>query len=503
MKHFKILYFTGVVMLMLVANLFSQGPDTLWTRTYGGEHDDCCYSVIENSNGEYILAGWTRSFGTGGKDVYLLKIDVNGDTVWTRTYGGVNDDEGRYVQETLDNGYIIAGSTESFGAGASDMYLIKTYANGDTIWTTTCGMLYSEYGYSIQQTSDSGYIITGRISSFSVGGFDVFLVKLDEDGNILWAKFIGDIGWDVSYSVEGTSDGGYIIGGSTLMNGSDWDVYLVKTDADGDTMWTKTYGGMEWDVGFEIQETSDTGFILVGMTESSGAGSFDIYLIKVDSLGNTLWTRTHGDVGWDEGYSVQQISDGGYILVGATESLGEGDFDIYFSRTYPNGYALWTEIYGGDEHDVGYSVKETSDSGYIIAGKTKSFGSGLYDVYLIKTQPDLGIEEQESHSKEYIPFLEVFPNPFRKRVNIKYCIEQSAEGIELKIYDVSGRLVKGISLPTAYSPGLAPRSGAGLLPTVITWDGLDNRRERVSGGVYFLKIISGDVKITRKLMMIQ
>lgn len=479
---------------MLVANLFSQDPpDTLWTRTYGGEHDDCCYSVIENSNGEYILAGWTRSFGSGGKDVYLLKIDVNGDIVWTRTYGGVNDDEGRYVQETSDSGYIIAGSTESFGAGASDMYIIKTYANGDTIWTTTCGMLYSEYGYSVQQTSDSGYIVTGRISSFSVGGFDVFLVKLDEDGNTLWAKFIGDIGWDVGYSIEGTSDGGYIIAGCTMLYGEGWDIYLIKTYADGDTLWTRTYGGANWDVGYSVQETSDGGYIVAGLTESFGAGSFDIYLLKVDSLGNTLWTRTHGDVGWDEGYSVQQISDGGYILVGATESLGEGDFDIYFSRTYSNGYALWTEIYGGDEHDVGYSVKETSDSGYIIAGKTKSFGSGLYDVYLIKTEPDLGIEEQESPSKEHIPFLEISPNPFRNRVNIKYCIEQSTEGIELKIYDVSGRLVKGISLPTAYS----------LLPTVITWDGLNNRGERVSGGVYFLKIISGDVKITRKLMMIQ
>ncbi len=401
MKHFKILFLTGVVMLILAVNLSAQGPDTLWTRTYGGEHDDCCYSVIENSNGEYILAGWTRSFGAGGKDVYLLKIDVNGDTVWTMTYGGINDDEGRYVQETSDSGYIIAG----------------------------CTMLYGE----------------------------------------------------------------------------GWDVYLIRTYADGDTIWTKTYGGANWDVGYSVQETSDGGYIVAGLTESFGARGFDIYLLKVDSLGNTLWTRTHGDVGWDEGYSVQQISDGGYILVGAIESLSTGDFDIYFSRTYPNGYVLWTEIYGGDEHDVGYSVKETSDGGYIIAGKTKSFGSGLYDVYLIKTEPDLGIEEEKKDHRPKTTDIRFFcyPNPFTTEVSIKCSGISERQKVTIEIYNVSGRLVKDISLPTAYSPGLAPRSGAGLLPTVITWDGRDNRGERVSGGVYFLKFEVGEYKTINKVLMIR
>lgn len=497
MKHCKILFLELMIILLCVTHLFAQAPDTLWTRTYGGEHDDCAYSVRETSDGGFIVVGWTRSFGVGNKDVYLLKIDANGDTLWTRTYGGVNDDEGWSVQETSDGGYIVAGSTESFGAGGSDIYLVKTDMNGDTIWTSTCGLLYYEYGYSVQETSDSGYIVTGRISSFSAGGFDVFLVKFDANGNLLWAKFLGGTGWDVGYSVKETSDGGYIVAGWTMRWGQTWDVYLLKTDGDGDTLWTRTYGGINWDVGYEIQETSDNGFIIVGTTESSGVGCFDIYLIKIDSIGNTLWTKTHGDAGWDECYSVKQTYDGGYIIAGATGSFGAGGFDIYLIRTDVNGNAIWTKTYGGEEWDIGYSVQETSDGGYIIAGKTKSFGSGLYDVYLIKTEPDLGIEEQEPPPKVSC-YLRISPNPFTDKVEIElgctmYDVRCRIKNISLKVYDVSGRLVKSFPLTTNHLS----------LGTAVSWDGTDDRGKMVSGGVYFLKLTAGKYITTRKLLMIR
>ncbi|MCK4576351.1 hypothetical protein KAU34_08080, partial [candidate division WOR-3 bacterium] len=291
MKHFKILFLTGVVMLILVANLFSQGPDTLWTRTYGGEHDDCAYSIQETSDGGYIIAGWTRSFGAGNSDVYLIKTYANGDTMWTKTYGGEYDDVGYSVQETSDGGFIVAGYI------GSSVYLIKTDSNGNLLWSEWYGGSDYDYGYSVQETSDNGYIIAGRISSFSAGGFDVYLIKTDSLGNTLWSKIYGGICWDAGHSVKETSDGGYIIAGCTMLDGEGWDVYLIKTYADGDTIWTKTYGGANWDVGYSVQETSDGGYIVAGLTESFGAGSFDIYLLKIDSLGNTLWTRTHGDVG--------------------------------------------------------------------------------------------------------------------------------------------------------------------------------------------------------------
>jgi len=490
MKHFEKFFLVLMVVFLCVSSLFAQPPDTLWTRVYGGEHDDCIYDVIETSDSEYVAVGSTRSFGAGNSDVYLIKLNTNGDTMWTKTYGGPLDDVGRSVQETSDGGFIIAGWTESFATDGSNIYLIKTDINGDTTWTNTSGGTLYDYGYSVQETSDNGFILAGRISSFSVGGSDVFLTKTDSLGNTLWSKIYGSTGWDAGCSIRKTSDGGFVIAGRTTSNGPGWDVYIIRIDTNGDSLWTKTYGGTNWDVGYELQETFDGGYIITGCTDSYGAGGFDIYLAKIDSLGNMVWSRTQGGIGWDEGRSIQETADKGFIIAGSTESFGAGGFDLYLVRTYSNGYPIWTETYGGTDWDIGYSVKLTSDGGYIIAGKTKSFGAGLYDAYIIKTKPDLGIEEEKSIG---FPFaLQISPNPFTENVNIKYGIGQTAEPIELGIYDVTGRNICALVTNGIYSG-----------PQTVVWNGNNNVGEKVSGGIYFLKIKSGKHTAVRKLILIK
>jgi TolB-like protein len=494
MKHFNKFFLPLMITFLFTTYLFAQAPDTLWTRVYGGEHDDCAYSVQETSDGSYIVTGWTRSFGAVKRVVYLLKIDVNGDTIWTKTFGDTLDDVGWSVQETSDNGFIIAGWTESFGAGKSDVYLIKTDANGNVSWTKTYGGTLYDYGYSVQETSDGGFVILGRISSFSVGGFDIFLVKTDSLGNILWSNIYGDIYWDAGYSVRETSDGGYVIAGLTMIGGESWEVYVIKTDSSGNSLWSKTYGGADWDVGYDIQETSDNGFIITGGIKSFGAGSFDAWLIKTDSDGNVLWSNFYGGAKWDEGWSVKETFDGGFIIAGATESYGAGKFDIFLIRTDSNGNTFWTETFGGENWDVGYSIQITSDSGYIIAGKTKSFGAGLYDVYLIKTQPDLGVEEKENERPDESNIrLFCFPNPFAKSVSIRCSGMIDREKFGLAIYDLSGRLVKSFSLTTDHSG----------LSTAVSWDGNDNFGTKVKQGVYFLKIISDRHNSVKKLIKIR
>jgi len=337
MKFSEKMFLALIAVFLCVTPLFSQAPDTLWTRVYGGAHDDCIYDVLETSDSEYVAVGWTRSFGVGNSDVYLLKLDANGDTMWTKTYGGPLDDEGRSVQETSDGGFIIAGNT------GSNVYLVKTDSSGNMSWSEWYGGSNYDYGYSVQETSDNGFIIVGRISSFSVGGFDVFLTKTDSLGNTLWSKIYGGTGWDAGCCIRKTSDGGFLIAGMTTSNGANWDVYFMKTDANGDSLWTKTSGGVDWDVAYEVQETFDGGFIIAGCTDSYGAGGFDIYLLKIDSLGNIGWTRTQGGSGWDEGQSVQETPDKGFIIAGSTESYGVGGFDVYLVRTYSNGFPIWTK----------------------------------------------------------------------------------------------------------------------------------------------------------------
>ncbi len=191
MKHCKNLFLAGAIILILSFRLFPQGPDTLWTKAFGGTNEDYGRSVQETSDGGYIIAGYTKSFGAGSYDVYLIKTDANGDTTWTKTYGGSNIDQGYSVEQTSDGGYIIAGNSKSFGAGLDDVYLIKTDANGDTTWTKTYGGSNIDQGYSVEQTSDGGYIIAGYTKSFGAGSYDVYLIKTDANGDTTWTKTYG------------------------------------------------------------------------------------------------------------------------------------------------------------------------------------------------------------------------------------------------------------------------------------------------------------------------
>ncbi|MBA7605830.1 hypothetical protein ES703_12965 [subsurface metagenome] len=392
MKQHKRPIFTGIIILLLLIISCKkptcpseQGPVTLWTRTFGGTGYDNGSSVQQTSDGGYIIVGRTTSFGAGGFDVYLIKTDANGNPSWTKTYGGENKDESYSVQQTLDGGYIIAGRTNSYGSGDYNVYLVKTDAKGDTIWTKTYGGEGDDFGGSVQQTNDGGYIIAGWTDSFGASGTDVYLIKTDANGDTLWAKTYGGSNSDTGRSVQQTSDGGYIIVGATGSFGTGQRaVYLIKTDSDGNTIWTRTYGGEGLDSGHSVQQTSEGGYIITGSTSSYGSGVVDVYLIKTNENGDTLWTKTYGGSNSDKGYNVRETSDVGYIIAGYTDSFGAGEEDVYLIKTDNNGDTDWTKTYGGTYGDIGFSVQQTSDGGYIIVGLTYSLGASLTDVYLIK-----------------------------------------------------------------------------------------------------------------------
>ncbi|MCK4306701.1 hypothetical protein KAW50_00580, partial [candidate division WOR-3 bacterium] len=365
------------------------GPDTLWTKTYGGTDEDWGNSVEECADGGFIIAGGIWSFGAGKSDVYLIRTDADGDTLWTKTYGETDIDRGNSVQECAGGGFIIAGGTESFGTGKSDVYLIRTNADGDTMWTKTYGGAYTDCGYSIQECADSGFIIVGYTYSFGAGESDVYLIRTNADGAPLWIKTYGGTDRDYGRSVQECTDGGFIITGRTGSFGAgSADVYLIRTNADGDTLWTKTYGGNHMDEGCSVQECTEGGFIIAGRTYSFGAGSNDVYLIRTDTDGDTLWTKTYGGTSDDCGSSVQECAEGGFVIAGETHSYGAGSSDIYLIRTNADGDTLWTKTYGGTDWDGGESVQQCADRGFIIAGYTQSFGAGFNDVWLIRIGPE-------------------------------------------------------------------------------------------------------------------
>ena len=441
------------VLLLALAFAVPAFSQQRWERTYGGTNYDYGFSVQQTSDGGYIVVGSTESFGAGSYDVYLIKTNSSGDTLWTRTYGGTNTDEGNSVQQTLDGGYIIAGTTASFGAGNYDVYLIKTNSSGDTLWTKTYGGPRYDYGNSVQQTSDGGYIVAGWTQSFGAGSNDVWLIKTNALGNTLWTRTYGGTSSDEGYSVRQTQDGGYIVAGLTASFGvGSYDVWLIKTNASGDTLWTRNNGGSSDDRGYSVQQTSDSGYIITGFTRSFG-DSVQVYLIKTNILGDTLWTRTYGGTAWDEGWSVQQTSDGGYIVVGGTESFGAGSYDVYLIKTNASGDTLWTRTYGGASWDEGWSVQQASDGGYIIAGTTASFGAGVIDVYLIKTDANgnVGVgEETEVRGKRLEVRITAKLNPFTSFATLP-----GHEAERFSLYDVSGRKV-GVFRGDRVGEGLGP-----------------------------------------------
>lgn len=447
--------------LLLSLPAFSQQR---WQKTYGGIGRDWGYSVQQTSDGGYIVAGTTSSFGDSTQ-VYLIKTNALGNTLWTKTYGGTGGDYGYSVQQTTEGGYIIAGYTESFG-DSTQVYLVKTNAFGDTLWTRSYGGTFCDWGYSVRQTSDTGYIIAG--TTFSFGNFlQVYLIKTNAQGDTLWTRTYGGGSIEGANSVKQTFDGGYIVTGLTGEYPT-YQVYLVKTNASGDTLWTRTYGDTAWDEGYSVQQTSDTGYVIAGRTGPFWACR--VYLIKTNVSGDTLWTRTYGGPGLSWGLSVNQTSDQGYIIAGRYDTTGYGA-QVYLVKTNSFGDILWTKSYGESGSEFGYSVQQTSDGGYIVAGGTSSFGDTLGDVYLIKTDANGNVGVEDDSPGRIKPLtsnlsFSVIPNPFTSFASVP---GHSSERFAL--YDISGRKVGSY---------MGDRIGFDL-----------------SAGIYFLKPKSKDAKPLR------
>jgi len=534
-----------------------------WNNTFGGIGQDEAYSVSQVAGG-YIIAGagYTESYGARNSDLWLVKTDTKGEELWNNTYGGNWGDSANSIQQTRDGGYIIAGGTQSFGAGHTDFFLVKTDSNGTEQWYRTFGGVSHEFYPSVRLSPDGGYILGGVTLSFDD---DYWLIKTDADGNVQWdrtfegsgldsfqqtpdggyvikgdfydpsktwvvkkaliktdsngneqwdikiegdklnsvlqtgdggyilagiknsklllvklmaerpapsAQFTYDPGypganqtitfdasashdpygnityyqwdlgdgsyvnttqrtvthsydeggnynvgltvtgsndnvssitreitvqrsappimrWDKTFGVQGddnayslahTSDGGYILAGTT---GGDF--WLVKTDAEGIEQWNRTIGGNEFDEAYSAIQTSDGGYILAGSTGSKA------WLVKTDANGNEQWQRTIGGNNFSEAYSAIQTSDGGYIIAGSARSNGSDNVDFLLVKTDAEGTEQWNRTFGGDSRDWLYSFQQTFDGGYILSGDTRSFGTGSSDFWLVKTDNN-GIE---------------------------------------------------------------------------------------------------------------
>ena len=429
--------------LVITAILFAQPPDTMWTRQY-----DCLYCEVGRAvqvthDGGFIIVGSTGTTYQV-RDIYLVRTDANGDTLWTRRFGGSGDERSWSGVQTTDRGFAIGGYTESFGAGDYDFYLVKTDSVGDTLWTRTYGGPGEDACFSVQQTFDNGFIMAGRTESFGAGDYDFYAVKTDSNGDTLWTRTYGGTEKDICAAVQQTNDSGYIfVGGTESYGDTIYDAYIIKTDMLGDTLWTKKYGGHDMDVGRAVQQTFDNGYIIAGYTCSYGQG-LDVYLLRTDTNGDTLWARVWGGTSAERGISVVEMPDGNFAV--ACDDYRDygvyNDCDIWLLKVDTNGDTLWTTWFGDSLHDDDAgAIVRTSDGGYAIVGTRSPYASTSNDFYLVRTTPDpLGIRE---HWVSPIVDNLLGPTIFSGTLVLP-------EEKNCRIFDITGRVVS----PDKMRPGI-------------------------------------------------
>lgn len=364
-----------------------------WAMTFGDLYDDMAHSAQQTSDGGYIVAGETSSLGAGSADFWVLKLTVYGGIDWQKTYGGSSDDVAKSIRQTSDGGYIVAGQSSSLGNILGDIWILKIKSNGDIDWQKAFGGTGSSTANAVHQTSDGDYIVAGETSSTGAGDADIWLLKLDPSGNLRsgWPKTYGGADRDAANSIQQTSDGGYIVAGETSSSGAGFkDAWVLKLDSNGTVVWQNTFGGANYDIAYSIQQTTDGGYIVAGETSSSGAGSADVWILKLDGSGNLQsgWPKTYGGIYRDAARSIQQTSDGGFIVAGETYSYGAGDADAWILKLDASGTVVWQTTFGGTSYDIAYSIQQTTDGGYIVAGETSSSGAGSADFWVLKLNSD-------------------------------------------------------------------------------------------------------------------
>jgi hypothetical protein len=475
-------------LIVLAISVPAKAQWITFEQTYGGSLHDEAKSVATAPDCGYAVVGYTSSFGTGFYDFYLVRTDPLGDTLWTRTYGGVDREVAFWVEPTTNGGFVMAGYTESYGAGGNDFYLVKVDSNGDTVWTRTYGGSGTETARCVKQTNDGGYVVAGFSNSFGAGHFDFYLVRTDSNGIALWDTTYGGGEWDEAYCIVQTEDGGFVLAGRTASFGAGQeDFWLVRTDSLGGVAWSRTFGGSFSEICRCVYQTANGGFLLSGYVMYTTTNR-DVFAVKTDSAGYAEWDTTYGGGGNDVSYGGFQTPDGGFAFAGYTDSFGAGEQDFFLLRTDSLGVPQWTRTFGGADNENAFCVRQTPDSGYVLAGYSISFGPGGYDYYLVKTDPDglVSVVEGATPALPTALSITAAPNPFNPTTCISFSLAE-ASNIRLDVFDLLGRKI-----------AMLQDEPMSVGEYEVIWDA-----SGLPSGVYLVRLSAGEHAATEKVVLLK
>lgn len=441
--------------LVLCINLNISNAQTNYGLSFGGSSNDKGLAMCLTSDGGYLLTGSTRSFFSGSEDYYLIKLSAIWETLWTETYGGVHQDHPRSIIST-EEGYIIFGDVWDYGDARLGMYLGLFDFEGHKIWGQHYGTVMDDWGFNVIETLSGDFMLLGYSRGFESSG-DIYIVRTDHQGNFIWENNYGYIGDDYGMDIIENEDGSFLIIGTK--NGffndvhanykkHDADILLVKIDSDGNEIWKKTIGGTSHDFGYAIKSAPQGGNYIFGSSQSYGAGSFDMFLAKIDDDGIEEWHITYGGELYEYGVSMDINEHGELFLFGTTTSFGQNNSeDFYLLKVDEQGNNIWELSVGGELADNGSSVLATPDSGCVVVGSSESFGAGGYDVLFIKIdkfgQIENIIDSVEPGNENQ---LVIAPNPIHNEGRVLLKGDHTNVTREMIITSVNGTVLNKYSL---------------------------------------------------------
>lgn len=372
-----------------------------YTRSHGGVEDDEGRSMVLLSSGNVMIVGATNSIGSGLVDAWLFSADTSGKQASTRSIGSSLNDRPYSLRQVYDGGFLISGTSNSLSSPSNDdMWIVKTLPSGVEEWQTTVSSSKVDSGFSALQSTDSLIALLGGTTKNITGDFDVWFAKLNKLGEKQYDSVYGGSGNDIGTHIIQTSDKNLLFIATTTSYGlGQEEIWLVKTTLNGTRLWSKTFGRNLKDIGYKVIESTD-GYLIVGYSNSytvslGGFGGEDLFLIKTDKNGLRLWDRLYGGSGDDRGYSIILTSDGGFAAVGSTKSFGSGNEDVWLLKLDVTGGKLWTRTFGGSGSDIGYDLVQMGDGGFTITGSTTSIGAGKKDLWLIRTDKNGNITSND------------------------------------------------------------------------------------------------------------
>lgn len=485
----KLQAFTLLIAFLITSYSSAQNiPNAIWDKTYGDSSCDVCKSVVLCEDGGFALAGYTYSFGVEMMDFWLVKTDENGDSCWSKTFGLEYMEECNSVIQSYDGGFVLVGYSLEFSALMnSDIFMVKTDPEGNTLWSRLFSFNSAEYGRSVIQTSDGGYAVGGYVHSYFSPVSDFLLIKCDSLGRCEWWRTY-DFGEHESLSqIIQTPDDCYVMAGRKgILSTTNRDFLLAKVDGTGNLLWWHTYDEGSPDDCHSAIQTEDYGFLLAGQTFINGGNDSDIYIVKTDSFGNCSWSRVIEGDSYECCWSAKQTSDGGYALLGHSHYPA---YDVILVKTDQYGYPLWTNYYGGLDGEMGYSLAQIPEEGFILAGMTNSFGAGNCDFWLVRVDSaggNLEILNKHSLTADKFCLISNYPNPFNSSTTITFTLDRR-QSVKLVINDVLGRQI------TVLANGIF-ESGECRIP----WDA-----DGSPSGMYYSTIIIGNRRESAPLLLLK